>query len=93
MSDVKPEKSPKVEAPAAAKRAVEKIAFDRGMLPEFKQGEPPAHKPKVIMPLIHNPKFVVFARAKAFHGWVTGHEMTDAEFDAATAVSEGQVYR
>lgn len=36
-----------------------------------------------------NPKHVAYAAAKAFHGWIEGVELTEAEFDVAVARAYG----
>jgi hypothetical protein len=105
MSDVKSEAKvekiskgdPDAEAAPPApdvKRAVEKIAFERGMLPEFKAATPPAHRPGAKLPPVHNEKFAIFARAQIVNNWPIGFELTGKEFDAAVAASEKlSVYR
>lgn len=69
-------------------------ARKKGMAHEFSEGKRRASAPpKAPKPLIHNPKFVHFHRARASHGWAPNEEMTEAEFDKAVAAADGHVYR
>lgn len=82
-----------VAAPAGVKKTAEQWAAERGHLPEFKAGVPPAQKPKKVMPPVHNPAFAKYRQAFFLHGWVQGQEMTGDEYDAAVTAAANHVYR
>jgi len=79
-----------IERPAEI-RTAEAWAEAKGFLPQFFEGTGPfatAGAPGTRTP---NPQFWKFAGAKA--SWPVGKEMTEAEFDAAIAQAETQIYR
>jgi hypothetical protein len=82
-----------VAAPGAAKKTAEQWATERGHLPEFAPGVAPMHKPKKVMPPVHNKDFAKYRQAFFHSGWVQGQEMTLAEYDAAVEAAANHVYR
>lgn len=88
---------PPAQPPVAAagpKKTVEEWATAKGMFHEFTEGKrPPRSRPKAPAPLIHNPKFVHFHRARRSNHWAPNEEMTEVEFDAAVEVADSHVYR
>lgn len=70
------------KSPSAVKRPIEHWATAKGMLPRMlSQGK--VEQTGRLVPARQNPKFADFHRAR--QGKPVGHEMTEAEFDAAVA--------
>jgi len=78
---------------APARKTAEQWAAERGHFPEFTPGVPPTHKPKKVMPPVHNKGFAKYRQAFFHSGWVQGQEMTLAEYDAAVEAAANHVYR
>src|SRR5688572_13207356 len=74
---------------AAAKKTVEDWANQKGLLPEM-QAPGRARLGQFTVPSPRpNPKYVLFAQAKALRGWPEGAEVTEQEFDSAIKEAQG----
>jgi hypothetical protein len=84
----------KLEARASEKRTIEEWALQKQMLPE-KTEVPGAARlgSRTIAGVKPNPKYVLFAQAKALRGWPQGREVTEQEFDEAIAEGQGTTIR
>jgi len=68
----------------AEKRTAEDWAAAKGHAPEFLAPRPrPGKNAGAVGRPVHNPKFALFASARALAGWAQGAELTEAEYDAA----------
>jgi hypothetical protein len=86
-----------VPAPPAVTKTVEAWGLAKGLLPQITGGgslriNNPSGRAKVVavnladLPVrFINPRFHLFAAAKAMNQWPVGKELTEAEFDAAVA--------
>lgn len=79
---------------AEKRTAAEHWARAKGMLPQFIEGKKmPTARAGAPAPLVHNPKHALFHAAKHGKKWPIGMELTEAEFDAAVAETQGHVFR
>ena len=79
------------------KKTVEEWARAKGMLPEFFEREDPRrpkkHFPKAKPMLVHNKNHAPYRAARDVNHWPIGMELTEADFDKATAAHAAHIYR